>query len=336
MAHLSSQNLVQGPTSHDRNFRRLRLQKQSLTTHPWGCRVHHAARATRHWELAATQWTEFHGNHESSTFWRESSARLPAGPRPHRHWCLCWSTWSEQGDGGDIQPQCFQMLSKKQPWQWPLTFEKKKRRVYPTWPNIATKFAKRGTQKSLLLLNWSSWRRAASATQWTEFESNHESSTFWGESSARLPAGPRPHRHWCLCWSTWSDQGDGGDIQPQCFQMLSKKQPWQWPLTFEKKTRRLSKLAKHRNEVCKTRHSENSASFKLVQLAPRSFCHAADGILEAPWKYNFSRGEFRKTSSRSAAPSALVSSTKHLECSKGHGGDKRMAICCRSSCKWLL
>ena len=35
--------------------------------------------------------------------------------------------------------QCCQMLSKKQPWPWPITFEKKKR-VYPNWPNIATKF----------------------------------------------------------------------------------------------------------------------------------------------------------------------------------------------------
>ena len=60
------------------------------------------------------------------------------------------------------------MLSKKQPWQWPLTFAKKKHRVYPNWPNIAAKFARRGTIRSLLLSNWSSWRRAASATQWTE------------------------------------------------------------------------------------------------------------------------------------------------------------------------
>ena len=97
MAHLSSQNLMQKPTSHDRNFRRLRLQKQSLTTPPLGCRVHHAARATRHWELAATQWTEFESNPESPTSPGESCARLPAGQRPHRHlWWSRQSTWSAQ------------------------------------------------------------------------------------------------------------------------------------------------------------------------------------------------------------------------------------------------
>ena len=87
------------------------------------------------------------------------------------------------------------------------------------------------------------------------------------------------------------------------------------------KTRRLNELAKHRNQICKTRHSEKPASLKLVQLAPRSFCHAVDGIWEQPVKSNFSRGELRKTSSRSAAPSApLVSSSKHLECSREDGG----------------
>ena len=87
-----------------------------------------------------------------------------------------------------------------------LTFEKKKR-VYPNWPNIATKFAKRGTIRNLLLSNWSSWHHPASATQWTEFESNTESSTSPGESCARLPAGLQPHRRlWCPCRSTWSDQ----------------------------------------------------------------------------------------------------------------------------------
>ena len=89
---------MQGPTSHARNFRRrLRLQKQSLTTPSRGCRLHHAARATRHWELAATQWTEFESNDQSSTSPGESSARLPAGLRPHRHlWCHHQSTWSTQ------------------------------------------------------------------------------------------------------------------------------------------------------------------------------------------------------------------------------------------------
>ena len=93
-------------------------------------------------------------------------------------------------------------------------------------------------------------------------------------------------------------------------------------VTLGKKTRRLNKLAKHRNQVCKTRHSLKFASLKLVQLAPRSFCHAVDGIRLQPLKFNFSRGELRKTSSRSAAASApLVSVLKHLECSKGDGGD---------------
>ena len=96
MAHLPSQNLMQGPTSHDRNFRRPRLRKQSLTTPPRGCRVHHAARAMRHWELAATQRTEFESNTQSSTSAGESCARLPAGLRPHRHWCHRQSTWSDQ------------------------------------------------------------------------------------------------------------------------------------------------------------------------------------------------------------------------------------------------
>ena len=99
------------------------------------------------------------------------------------------------------------MLSRKQPWQWPLTLEKK-HSVYPNWPNIATKFARRGTNKSLLLSNWSSLHRAASATHWTEFESNPESPTSPGETCPRLPAGLRPHRHWCL-WSTWSAQERG-------------------------------------------------------------------------------------------------------------------------------
>ena len=84
---------------------------------------------------------------------------------------------------------------------------RKKTRRLTNWPNIATKFARRGTLRSLLLSNWSSWHRAASATQWTEFESNIESSTSPGESSARLPAGLRPHRHlWCCRKSTWNAQ----------------------------------------------------------------------------------------------------------------------------------
>ena len=58
--------------------------------------------------------------------------------------------------------------------------------------------------RSLLLSNWSSWHHAASATQWTEFERNTQSSTSPGKSCARLPAGLLPHRHlWCHCESTW-------------------------------------------------------------------------------------------------------------------------------------
>ena len=92
---------------------------------------------------------------------------------------------------------------------------RKKHGLWTNWPNIATKFAKRGTHKSLLLLNWSSWHHAASATRWTEFESNTKSPTSPGESSARLPTSPQPHRHlWCHCWSTWSAQkGTVVDIQ---------------------------------------------------------------------------------------------------------------------------
>ena len=87
-----------------------------------------------------------------------------------------------------------------------MPYSKKTRRL-TNWPNIATKFATRGTLRSLLLSNWPSWRPAASATQWMEFESNAQSSTPPGESCARLPAGLRPHRHlWCDAQSTWSDQ----------------------------------------------------------------------------------------------------------------------------------
>ena len=41
----------------------------------------------------------------------------------------------------------------------------------------------------------------------------------------------------------------------------------------KKKNMAPNELAKHRNQVCKTRHSEKFASLKLVQLAPRSFCY---------------------------------------------------------------
>ena len=62
-----------------------------------GCRMHHAARATHHWEPAATQWTEFERKRQSSTSPGGSSARLPAGLWPHRRlWCHSRSTWSAQ------------------------------------------------------------------------------------------------------------------------------------------------------------------------------------------------------------------------------------------------
>ena len=85
-----------------------------------------------------------------------------------------------------------------------------------------------------------------------------------------------------------------------CCQMLSKKQLWQWPLTFQKKTRHLNEVAKHRNQICKTRHSEKFASLKLLQLAPRSFCHAEDGILHF-WRLRDTRLQSFKCSKTSPA-----------------------------------
>ena len=90
-------------------------------------------------------------------------------------------------------PNCCQRNSRPNG----LNIRKRQTRLLTNWQNIATKFAKRGTLRSLLLSNWSSWHRAASATQRTEFESNHQSTTSPGESSARLPAGLPPHRHLC-------------------------------------------------------------------------------------------------------------------------------------------
>ena len=205
------------------------------------------------------------------------------------------------------------------------------------------------------------WELAA--TQWTEFDSNQEISTSPGEISARLPAGLRPHPHfWCLRQSTWSADkktmwGKGGQsiAAPLASHFcmsdhLELSISHFWLFTVAKSCQRNShdngllfrkntasnELAKHRNQVCKTRHHEKLASLKLVQLAPRSFCHAVDGIWEQRSKFNFSTGELRKTSSRYAAPSALVSSSKHLEFLIGDCGDQRTAICHRSSCEWLL
>ena len=86
-------------------------------------------------------------------------------------------------------------------------------------------------------------------------------------------------------------------------------------LNIGKKPRRLNELAKHRNQICKTRHSEKPASFKLVQLAPRSFCHAVDGIWEQYWKFNFSRGEwYRLLNSSNAAASSMSSANTTCRC----------------------
>ena len=72
-------------------------------------------------------------------------------------------------------------------------------------------------------------------------------------------------------------------------------------LNIQKKTRRLNELAKHRNQVCKTRHCEKIASFKLVQLAPRSFCHAADRIMSHPWRLRDTKLQRFKCSRTSSA-----------------------------------
>ena len=138
-----------------------------------------------------------------------------------------------------------------------LKVRNKKHGVTANWPNIATKFARRGTARNSLLSNWSSWHPAASATQWTEFDCKNQSSTSPGESCAGLPADLRPHRHlWCLRQSTWRAQERTVGIEGrqsvaaplasdlcksdhlqlsishvytflafQCCQMLSKKQP---------------------------------------------------------------------------------------------------------------
>ena len=310
---------------------------------------------------SATQWTEFESNYQNSTSpLDESSARLPAGLRPHRHlWCLRQSTWSDQkGALGAVplasdfcksdhlqlsishfsgaappppnRPSMLSNVVKETAVTMALTFEKKPRRL-TNWPNIATKFARRGTLWRLLLSNWSSWHPAGSATQWTEFESNYQNSTSpLDESSARLPAGLRPHRHlWCLRQSTWSDQKGAlgavplaSDFCKSDHLQLSISHFWPFNvvkccqrnsrdngLNIRKKTKASNELAKHRNQVCKTRHFVKVASLKLVQLAPRRFCHAVDGIWEQLPKFcgpigTFSTGrEFRKASSRSAAPS---------------------------------
>ena len=184
---------------------------------------HHAA--------SATQWTEFERNTQSSTSPGGSSARLPAGLRPHqRLWCPNQSTWSAQaktmwgkGRPGNLfsaplaSDSCMSdPLQLSISHLWPFNVSKCCQRnsldnclniQKNTAPNIATKFARRGTVRRLLVSNWSSWHPAASATRWTEFESTNQTSTSPGESCARLPAGLRPHRHlWCHRRSTCSAQ----------------------------------------------------------------------------------------------------------------------------------
>ena len=191
----------------------------------------------------------------------------------------------------------------------------------------------------MLLLNWSSWHHAASAMQWTEFACNTQSSTSPGESSARLPAGLRPHRClWCNRESTWSAQKWTVGIKGRqsiavplashfCMSdhlQLSISHVWPFNvakccqrnsrdngLNIQKKTRRLTNWPK-------TRHHEKFASLKFVQLAPRSFCHAVDGIMWHLWRFRDTTLQcFRRsrTSPHAAAwlgspPSSLKRSTK--------------------------
>ena len=117
-----------------------------------------------------------------------------------------------------------------------------KHRVSTNWPNIATKFAKRGTTQSLLLSNWSSWHRAASATQLMESGCTLGDSGTPGCSASdvaglrqllgsglrcyhwkRRPTGGRPPLktaldhcsrwvlrssscRWCRCWSRYGQE----------------------------------------------------------------------------------------------------------------------------------
>ena len=242
-------------------------------TPPRGCRLHHAARAMRHWELAATHWTEFESKNESqgrlAQDFQQVCGPIGTGAKAKAPGVI------KKGTGGNTSPMLatchvsewhtYAILSgesikgrqsvaaplandfcKSDHLQlsishfWPFNVAKccqrnsrdhgpshsrKKHGLWTNWPNIATLFARRGTQKSLLLSNWSSWRRAASARHWTEFESNTKSSTSPGESSARLPTGPQPHRHlWCHCGSTWSAQkGHGGGYTAPREDGISKK-----------------------------------------------------------------------------------------------------------------
>ena len=229
MAHLSSQqNLMQRPTSHARNFRRAAPPKtildNSFSGMPGASRsAGHAPLGTRCHAVDGI-WAQHSKFNFSRGEFRKTSSRsaVPSAPLVASPKHLEFSI----GDCGDqrtaicCRSSCEWLLHvyfifglsmvpivvKETAVTMALTFEKNTPSKI-NWPNTATKFARRGTQRSLLLSNWSSWHRAASATQWTEFESNDQSSTSPGESSARLPASLRPHRHlWWPRQSTWSSQ----------------------------------------------------------------------------------------------------------------------------------
>ena len=80
-----------------------------------------------------------------------------------------------------------------------------------------------------------------------------------------------------------------------------------WPLHSRKKTGRLNELAKHRNQICKTRCIEKSASLKFAQLAPRSFCHAVDGIMSHLWRFRDTK--LQRFRSRKTSPAAWLGSS---------------------------
>ena len=175
-----------------------------------------------------------------------------------------------------------------------------------------------------------------------------EISTSPGEISARLPAGLRPHPHfWCHsskhleCWKEdyvaekrtaiycRSSCKSLLHVRPlgtvyftflafHCCQKLSKKQPWQLALTFETNTASNDTWPNIATKFAR-RGTHEKLCFSQVgpagttQLLPRSGRNLRDNDR----KFNFSTGELRKTSSRSAAPSApLVPLQKHLEGSK--------------------
>ena len=86
-------------------------------------------------------------------------------------------------------------------------------------------------------------------------------------------------------------------------------------LSIRKKNMASNELAKHLKQICKTRHPEKFASLRLIQLAPRSFCHAADGIWEQPLKFSFSGEEWHRLfSSSNAAASSMSAANTTCKC----------------------